>query len=313
MKSISSVVKNQKILFISLVFAAFLALINESFWTQNNIFGLLIQLPASGMAALGLALSLICGELNISMGSMMAFSGVFCAMLIPHVGFGPAVLLTLLASAILGAVTGGVVSFLKIDSFVATLAMMILVRGIALALCNQTPVVVTDSLAIDLGMRTIGPIPVITILFLIFILVFEFLLKYTVFGRNLYAVGGSQEIAKSTGTNVKFYIFIIFVIFAVLSAVGGIFLMARLNTGSPIIADDGPLTVIPMVILGGTALSGGKGSALNTLGGVLFMSLLMNAMNLYNITLNYQLLIKGVILLIMVVWDKYMENRNKKV
>jgi len=104
-----------------------------------------------------------------------------------------------------------------------------------------------------------------------------------------------------------------FVIFAFYSGVGGLFLAARMNTGSPVAGSDAPLSVIPMVILGGTALSGGRGGALKTLLGVLLLQTVFNCMSLYSITANMQSLVKGAIVLGIVVWDKYSANKDKKV
>jgi len=292
---------------------AIISVVNDKFLTYNNIYGLLIQLPSYGIAALGLTFCLICGELNITMGSIMAFSGVLFAMLVGTTGFIIAIAITLLCCALFGAFTGVVVSFWKIDSFVATLSMMILIKGVALTICNSKPVIVMDQTTIMLSNLTVGPIPAITIIFLVIVFVLEYVLRFTVFGRNIYAVGGNADIASSIGINVKFYKFIVFVIFAVLAGIGGLFLMTRMNAGSPIIGDDAPLATIPMAIMGGTALSGGRGGALKTLTGVVLLSLLFNSMSILGITLDIQTFIKGAILLSIIVWNKYLANKAKKV
>jgi ribose/xylose/arabinose/galactoside ABC-type transport system permease subunit len=191
--------------------------------------------------------------------------------------------------------------------------MMILIRGVALTISNSKPIIVTDHTTIALSNMTVGPIPVITIIFLIIVLLLEFVLRFTVFGRNIYAVGGNAEIAGSIGINVKFYKFIVFIIFAILAGIGGLFLMTRMNAGSPIIGEDAPLATIPMAVMGGTALSGGKGGALKTLTGVILLSLLFNSMSILGITLNIQTFVKGAILLSIIVWNKYLANRTKKV
>ena len=305
--------KQHLVLIIAFFIFILASIINNNFLTVNNMYGFLIQLPAYGAAALALTFCLICGELNITMGSIIAFSGVVFAITVGNFGFIFAWIITLLLCSVFGIITGIVVAYLKIDSFVATLSMLILINGITLAVCNTQPVVVTDPVTVAFGGGSIGPIPIMTIVFVIIIIIAEFILKNTVFGRNIYAVGGNAEIAKSIGINVKFYKFIVFVIFSVLAGIGGIFLMARMNTGSPIVGGDAPLSTIPMAIIGGTALSGGKGGAFNTFVGILFMSLLFNVMQIMGIALNVQTFAKGIILLSIIVWDKYNANRDRKV
>ncbi len=306
-------IKDQIVVIITIAMFCVASLVNKNVYSSNNIYGFLIQLPAYGMGALALTFCLLSGELNIAMGSTMAFSGVMFALVVESMGFLPALLITLFCCSILGAITGIVVAYLKIDSFVTSLSMMILIKGIALAICNSSPIIVTDATTLALSDMTVGPVPVISIIFIIIVLILEFILKFTVFGRNIYAVGSNADIAKSIGIKVKNYKFVVFIIYGLLAGIGGFFLMTRMNAGSPIIGDDAPLAIIPMAIVGGTALSGGKGGALKTLKGILFMSLLINIMSIFGIQLNFQTLVKGAILLIIIVWDKYSANKDNKV
>lgn len=313
MNTVTGFLKKQMILILMILIFILAALTNDNFLTNNNMYGLMIQLPAYGMAALALTFCLICGELNISMGSIMAFAGVIFAIVIERAGFAAAWLVTLGACAVLGIITGISVAYWKIDSFVATLSMMTFIRGLALFTASSKPVMITNPAAVALGITNLGTVPVITILFVIIVVILEYVLKYTIFGRNLYAVGGNAEIAGSIGIKVQRYKFSVFVIFSVLSAIGGIFLAVRMNTGSPIIGEDAPLSTIPMAIVGGTALSGGRGGAVRTFIGVLFMSLLFNVMQIFGMPLNIQTFAKGLILLGIIVWDKYNANKWKKV
>jgi len=247
------------------------------------------------------------------MGSIIALSGVVFALVVGSYGFIVALLVTLVVCAVLGAFTGAIVAYLKIDSFLTSLAMMIVIRGVALVLSDAKPIVVSDSTTLIIGSYTLGAIPILTLLFIAIVFISEYVLKHTVFGRNLYAIGGNAEMAKSIGLNVKLYKFLVFVIFGILACIGGIFLMARMNTGTPIVGEDAPLATIPMAIVGGAALSGGKGGALKTLSGVVFMSLIFNIMQIFGISLDIQTFTRGAILLGVIIWDRYNANKNKKV
>ena len=314
MKRVVTVLKNQRVLVFTILLVAVMSIVNRSFMKPNNVYAILISLPAYGMCALGLGVSLICGELNISMGSIMAFTGVTFALMTRNgLSFVPALLVVLVMGAAWGAIGGFFVAVMKIDSFVVTLSMMTLIRGVALLLSNQQPIVIANETMKALGVAKLGTIPLMAVFFIAFVVLTEYILRQTVFGRNLYAIGANAEIAKSVGTNISFHKIMVFVIFSIYASVGGLFLAARMSTGSPVAGSDAPLSVIPMVILGGTALSGGKGGALKTLLGVFLLQTVFNCMSLYGITANVQLLVKGIIVLGIVVWDKYSMNRLKKV
>ena len=314
MKRVLSFIKEKRVLLFTILLVLVMSLINRSFARPDNIYAILISLPAYGMCALGLGISLICGELNISMGSVMAFTGVVFAMLTRNgMHFCAALLVVLLLCIVWGLVGGFFVAIMKVDSFVVTLSLMTLIRGVALLLSGQQPIVIKDPWLISLGKTRLGAVPLTAVLLLVFVLLGEYMLKQTVFGRNLYAIGANREIARSVGTNIAFHKMAVFVIYSVCACIGGIFLASRMNTGSPVAGSDAPLTVIPMVILGGTALSGGRGGALKTLLGVFLLQTVFNCMSLYSITQNIQLLVKGLIVLGIVVWDKYSMNRWKKV
>jgi len=314
MNKVLSFVKSRRIFMITLLLFVAMSLVNRSFMTSNNLYAILISLPAYGMCALGLCVSLISGELNISMGSIMAFTGVAFALMTKNgMPFWPAALLVLLMCIAWGFVSGFFVAVMKIDSFVVTLSMMTLIRGVALSLSNQQPVIIHDEILRAMGTARFGPIPLMALIFFAFVLLTEYIFRHTVFGRSLYAIGANQDIARSVGIKINFHKIMAFVIFAFYSGVGGLFLAARMNTGSPVAGSDAPLSVIPMVILGGTALSGGRGGALKTLLGVLLLQTVFNCMSLYSITANMQSLVKGAIVLGIVVWDKYSANKDKKV
>lgn len=310
---IKKIINQQKIWLICILICIITPFIKPSFISFSNIWGVLLAMPTYGITALGLTFILISYELDISIGSIMAVSGVMFAILIRIMPFIPAMLVLLAFCAAIGAISGFLVSFFKLDSFVISLSIMTSVRGLALAIAKEKPIIINNNVISFLSKAGIGPIPLIFFIFLALVFLAEYILKQTQFGRNIYAIGGNKEVAESTGINIKFYKFIVFVISAVGAGLGGFMLICRMHSGSPIIGEDAPLNVLPMVIIGGTALSGGKGGAIKTLSGVILMSLIFNVMSLFNIYINIQSLVKGAIMLLIVVFDKYYANQYKKI
>jgi ribose/xylose/arabinose/galactoside ABC-type transport system permease subunit len=306
-------INQQKVWLVCILICVITPILKASFISSVNIWGVLMAMPTFGMAALGLTFILICGELDISIGSVMAFSGVTFALLVKSMPLFISLLITLVLCAIIGSIGGFLVSVCKLDSFVVSLSVMTSIKGIALALSDQKPIVISNATLSFIGETTFGPIPLIFIVFFALVFLAHYVLTKTQFGRNIFAVGGNREVAQSIGISVRFYKFIIFVISSVAAGLGGFMLLCRMYSGSPIVGEDAPLQVLPMVIIGGTSLVGGKGGAVKTLSGIILMSVVFNVMSLFNISINIQSFVRGAILLTIVVFNKYYANKDKKI
>jgi len=302
-----------KVWFMCIGISLIMTIISKTYMTGNNLRGILISTVPYGIAAIGTTFILISGEKDISMGSTIAFASVACALLLQRMSFGPAVLLTLIFCAMIGAVFGYLVAYLHLGSFMISISVMLSVRGLALFICNQNPVVVANPVVELLGNTRIGAVPFTFLVFVFLTFASQWFLSRTQFGRNIYVMGCGNEVAESTGVNVRWHKLIVYIIGTVFAGIGGIALMVRMRSGSAVIADGAGITVIPMVIMGGTAFSGGKGGAVRTLSGVLLMNIIYNIMSLYNINMNVQSIVEGAIVLGIVVTNRYMENRNKKI
>ena len=313
MLSARKFINQQKVWLICILLCLVMPFIKDVFASKENIWGILLAIPPYGIPALGLTFILISEELDISIGSLMAISGVVFALLIRTMPFFAAFIVTVFVCATIGAITGALVSFLRLDSFVVSLSVMMSIKGLALLLSNEKPIVIDNATLRFFGETSIGPIPLVFLIFLALVFIAEYVLLYTQFGRNIFAIGGNKEVAQSAGMNVKFYKFIIFVISSFAAGLGGLMLICRMYSGSPIIGEDAPLNVLPMVIVGGTSLAGGRGGAVKTLSGIILMSLVFNIMSLFNIYVNVQSLVKGSILLSIVIFNKYYSNKNKKI
>ncbi|MCC8026269.1 MAG: ABC transporter permease [Clostridium sp.] len=292
---------------------AVMPFVKPAFLSANNMQGIMTGMVPYGIVALGLAMTLITGEINISIGAVMAFSGVIFTTLLPRFTFLPAMAAALLACALVGMVDGFFVAYKKLPAFLVSVAVMTGVRGLALAVCGSKPVQVTNPLIAQLNLMKAGPVPVLFVLLLALVFLLEFFLKRTQTGRNMYAVGGAGDVASAYGLNVEKYKFWALTFSSFMAGLGGIALVARMNSGSPSVGEDAMPSVLPMIVIGGTSISGGKGGMVRTLSGILLINLIFNIMSMFNIYVNIQNLIKGSILLIIVVADKYLENKDRKI
>ena len=313
MTIVKKVLNDYRIWLVSVLAFLIVPLIKPAFLSMNNIEGILASMITYGVVALGLAMTLITGEINISIGSVMAFSSVTFAVLIAKFPMAAAVLIALAGSALFGLIDGYFVAYKKLPAFMVSVAVMVSVRGVALAVAGEKPVGIMSDLVLRLGMAAIGPIPVLFLFLLFCVAVLELFLKKTQTGRNMYAVGGAPDVAAAYGLNVEKYKCLSLTFCSFMAGVGGVLLAIRMCSGSPSVGEDAMPSVLPMIVIGGTAISGGKGGMVKTLSGILLMNLIFNIMSMFNIYVNIQNLIKGAILLIIVVADKYIENKDKKI
>ncbi|HHW47144.1 MAG TPA: ABC transporter permease [Clostridiaceae bacterium] len=314
MEIVRKIAKDYRIPLLALLVFVFMSLTNPYFFKQANLFGLFDSMPAYGIAAVGLTFIMLCGQLDISMGSVMALSSCVFMMTLNSIGFIPSMLLALAIGCVLGAVTGFFVAFFRLSPFIVSMTTQIAYKGIALTITNSTPVVNMHPVLVKISeIKVFGAIPITFFVFVLVALLAEFVMTKTQYGRNLFVIGGNINVADNLGLNVRGHLWSVYVIQGFCAALGGIVMMTRMFSASGNLALDGPLSIIPMVIVGGTAFAGGKGGAIKTLFGVLLMNIIFNALSMFNIYVNIQQLIKGVILLMIIVSDKYLENRHNKV
>ena len=298
---------------LALVIFVAMSLTNEYFFKPVNLTGLFESISAYGIVAIGFTFVLLCGQLDISMGSVMALTACTFMMTLPTIGFVPAMLLALVIGCLCGAITGFFVATFRLPPFIVSMTMQLAYKGIALTITNSTPVSNMHPTLLAISEEMLGPVPITFFLFLAVALIAHYVLTQTQYGRNLYVIGGNINVADNLGLHVRGHLWSVFVVQGFLAALGGIVMMTRMFSASGNLALDGPLNIIPMVIVGGTAFSGGKGGAIKTLWGVVLMNIIYNAMSMFSLQANMQEMVKGLILLFIIVADKYMENRNQKV
>ncbi|WP_169453467.1 ABC transporter permease [Pleomorphomonas oryzae] len=283
-----------------------------TFISPVNIFNILQQVAVPGIIAVSMTMVMISGGIDLSVGMLASLVSIVVALGISQwgLGVGPAILLGVISAVILETMMGFIISRTRIEPFIITLGGMISFQGIALLLCNSREVVMKGELSF-LTANLLGGVkdpvtgldlrmPPYVLLFFAIALIGGLTLKFTKFGRRIYAVGTNQRAAFLSGIDVKNMRLAVYVIQGLLVGIGATLLLARINTGIITLGQNLEIDTIAMVVIGGTALSGGRGNIVGTLIGVLFLGSIANAMNMLRLPSEVQFLAKGLVVVIAV-------------
>ena len=290
----------------------------KNFLSGGNILNILRQVSITGIMAIGVTLVILLGEIDLSIGTVMAFCGMIAGGLCTgkYFGLSPlpiwvAIIITLVLGAAIGLISGFACAKLRIPGFMATLAMQYVCEGLMLMITEAKPI---GSLTKGLTMWGSGyflGVPIIIYVFLIVFVVGTLLLKFSVFGRNLYAIGGSLEASRMSGINVIKNKVLSFVVCSVLCALAGILMDGRIGSAQVTAGDSLQMQPIAAAVLGGASLMGGKGTMMGTLLGVLIMGVLVNGLNLMGVGSDAQKLVTGIVLFAAVAFNIWSSNKNK--
>lgn len=306
MKSFSAFFTRYGILLALLVICAILSFATPNFLTAQNLVIVLRQVSINGILAVGVTYVIIAGGIDLSLGSVVALTGVMAASF-AHPGQYPLIvplMIALLAGVIIGAVNGVVITKGRVVPFIVTLGMMTIARGLALVVSNGRPVTNLSPGFNFIGGGDLFFIPVPILLFALVVIGSYVLLTYTRLGRYIYAVGGNEQAARASGINVSRVKLFAYIICSALAALAGIVLAARITTGQPNAGVAYELDAIAAVVIGGTSLLGGRGSVTGTVIGVLIIGVINNGLDLLNVSSYYQQIIKGVIIIMAVLLDR---------
>jgi ribose transport system permease protein len=266
-----------------------------------------------GIIAIGLTVLLIAGQIDLSGGAVFALSGILAIVLQGRLGIWPAAVVGVLTGTAAGAFNGILSVHFKVNSLVATLASMLIFRSIAHWITGSQPIAGTDiGLSVALAQTYLGLFTPRSVLFLIGILLLQFWLTRTVSGRNLFAAGSNMAAAEASGIAVNWMVFWSFVFASTLAGLAGVLESLATDTGSPVFGSDLTVTVIASVVVGGTRLEGGRGSAWGTLGGVLTIAALTTAMEFQSVPSYVQQVVTGLILILLVVLDRTVRSGSRK-
>jgi ribose transport system permease protein len=279
------------------------AIMTPEFFNSRNILNVLRQASITGVVAIGMTFVILTAGIDLSVGSVLAFTGVvFAIWLQGDMPILLAAVLTLVVGCAVGAINGFGAAYLRIQPFIMTLAMLAIAAGLALAVTNGTEQnFERDGWLLDvLGNGNVAGIPGPFVVFVLVAAIGWAVLRYLPFGRYVYAVGGSDEAAFLSGVKVRRVIFAVYVIAGLTAALGGLMTSSRLYAGEPTAGGLVNLDAIAMVVIGGTSLFGGRGGVGGTVIGVLLLTIVTNVLNLEGVSIYNQEIARGVIIVIAV-------------
>lgn len=298
-------------LIILIAIVALLALGSPEFLTVNNLLTVALQSSIIALVAIGMTFTIITGGIDLSVGSVAALCGALAAGFAArmHLGSYPGVLLALVAGGALGSISGLLIVRGGIPPFVATLAMMAIARGLTLVYTEGRPIAGLDAQFTYWGTGDLGGIPMPVIVVTVIALIAHLVLSQTAFGLHLYAVGGGEETARLAGVSSRRVKFSAYVISAVLAALAGVLLTARLWSAQPNAGVGLELDAIAAAVLGGVSLAGGVGGIGGAVAGALIIGVLSNGLNLLEVPSYNQQVIKGLVFIFAVLLDYFVKGR----
>lgn len=287
----------------------FFTILSPNFMTVKNMITVLRQVSVNGICAVGLAIILIGGGIDLSTGSQTAVAGMLCATLMVNHGWPviPSFIIAIVVTALtVGTLNGMAVAYTGMPPLIATLGTQNVARGIAYLITDGYIIYNIPEMAKVIGQGSIArTVPYCVLLFIFILFVGDFILNKTSYGRMLFAVGSNKEAARLSGIPVKKIQISSFIVGSLFISLGGVVLMSRLNSGIPNVGTDIYIEILSACIIGGISSNGGRGNVFKMLGGVLIMGVISNGMNVAGISEYYQYIVKGSILLVSVGLDSY--------
>ena len=289
-----------------------LSLITPQFLTVQNLTIIVMQVSINALLAFGVTFVIITGGIDLSIGSMVAVTGVVAASFAHPDTYPVAVplLAGLSAGLLFGAFNGFIITRSNVPPFIVTLGTMTIGRGLALILSKGRPVSnLSDSFNFIGGGKILG-VPMLIIILIVVFGVCSVILKKTVIGRYMYAIGGNEQATRASGIDLSRVKMVVYTLCGGLSALAGILLTSRITTGQPNAGTGFELDAIAAAIIGGTSTSGGTGTMTGTLIGALLIGVISNGLDLLNVTSYYQQVVMGVIIIGAVVLDSLNQTSN---
>lgn len=285
----------------------------DGFMTGGNLVNVLRQSSTEMIVAMGMTFVLLIGGIDLSVGKVAMLAGTITAtLLVKGTSIVVSILVGLVAGAICGLVNGVVVAKLNIPPFITTLAMMNVAEGAALLYCGGKQISGLPDGFKEIGRGYLLGIPVAVWIMLVVIIVWAILMNKTTYGKRMVAIGGNQDVARLSGISVNKIKISVYVISGLMAALTGIIYTARFASSQPTLGDGLEMNAIAAAVLGGTSLVGGRGSVLGTVIGTFFLMTMSNGLNLLGVTSFWQMIIKGVLIVVSVILYENLKGKKIK-
>lgn len=303
-------------LIVLIVLCVLLSILEPAFRSFGNLINILQQVTVIAVLALGVNVVIFTGGIDISVGSIVAFTGIIMGKLIVEGGMPSAVgiAMALVVGAACGTLNGIMISKFKLQPMIATLAMMSMARGAALTLADGQTISEYPAGFRWIGTATIGntDIPVQIIFMILLYVLFFYVMKYRKFGRYIYSIGGNEEATRLSGINTQKYKTLAYTVSGLCAAIASVILVAKLNSAQSTAGLDYEMDAIASCVIGGTSLLGGFGSVWGTFVGAIIMIVIRNGLNLLNVSSNLQKLVIGIVILLAVLADSLRNKASNK-
>lgn len=314
-KSVSAIISKYGVLMVFILMFIVFSFTAPNFTNVKNLLNVSRQINTLGICSVGMTLLLIAGSIDLSQGYQLSLINVLCAFLMAKQGVSMvlAICISLLVGVLIGFINGVIIVKSGVHPMIITLGVSQALNGISFLFSNGIPIYGFPENFSILGQGSIGPIPISLIIMVIIMIVGHFVLSRLPYGRYLYAVGSNEEAAKLAGVNTGSIKIIAHTLSAFLTAIAAILLLSRTNSGLSTNGAGFEFNVITACVLGGVSNLGGRGTMYQAILGVLIMGFLENGMLLMNVNAYWQWVVKGVLLLVAVVYDASMSRSAERV
>ncbi|MFJ2034256.1 ABC transporter permease [Streptosporangium sp. NPDC087985] len=290
------------------VLVGIMALSTDGFLTERNLTNLLKQMVTTGLLAFGMLVVILTGGIDLSVGSVVAFTGIVSAGLIADLPIPVAMAVAIAAGIGFGLVNGILIAGFNLAPFVVTLAALTTIRGLAFVY-SETPISPSDPGFFSLGTAMVGPIPLTTVIMFAVFIAGGIFLSQTPAGRAIYAIGGNAETVRLAGISVRKHVVLAYAISGACAGLAGVILASRVGIAQPSVGVAFELDAIAACVIGGASLAGGRGSVRATFGGVLVLALINNMLNLHGVQSYWQQVLKGLIIVAVILVQRRSQRR----
>jgi ribose/xylose/arabinose/galactoside ABC-type transport system permease subunit len=297
------------IILILLAFALVLTLLTDRFLTGQNLLNVARQSSVLALISVGLLVVIITGNVDLTVGAFMGFAGALMARWAIDFGLLPAIVMAAGVALVVGFINGFLSTRGQGLSVIVTLAMLTIFQGATLLFTEGRPVIGLPDEMREIGRGYLGPIPIPVAIAVAAATAVHIMLRHTTFGRQLYAIGGNAEAARLSGIPVKVRTIMAFMISASLSALAALVLTARVSSAQPTAGVGDEFSAVGAVLIGGASLSGGAGTVVGTLAGVLILGMISNGLNLLQVNPFFQYIVKGLVILFAILMDQWGRRR----
>jgi ribose/xylose/arabinose/galactoside ABC-type transport system permease subunit len=305
--------KNYGLMLVMLIVILLIASIEPNFLSMENIVGILYQVAIIGVMAVCMTFVIVTGGIDLSVGPVLAISGLLAVFAMEATGFSliPGLIVGILVGAVAGLINGFAVAYFRLPPFAVTLGMMSVVRGVALLIGKANLHLISGPESfVFIGSGTFFDIPIAIYIFAAVALVVYFIQKRTPFGTAVFAIGENQEAARLAGLPILKTKMLVYMICGIGAGIAGLMWASQVHTASAVYGKDIELDVIASVVVGGTSLAGGSGSVFRSVLGALLIGVINNGLSILNVSIEMQLVAKGIIIVLALALDRYLQSEN---